>query len=199
MDYRRDEPCTRLAQVKLRQSLYALMREKPVGRITVRELCERSGVNRSTFYSYYADINDLYVKIIKEYYQVYHGYIQQMLSLLCGCGDPACLTKEECRRAARLFLDTVRDNKELFQFIYHDSSPSGLTVSANRLLFTRIMKLLPAELKPVFRRSLRFVGGGTAAVVTAWLEADCDVPVEDLAKSLGYYYYGVFNGKASGK
>lgn len=36
-----------------------ILAEKPAGKITVKEVCSRSGVNRTTFYKYYKDAEDL--------------------------------------------------------------------------------------------------------------------------------------------
>ena len=36
-----------------------ILAEKPAGKITVKEVCSRSGVNRTTFYKYYKDAADL--------------------------------------------------------------------------------------------------------------------------------------------
>jgi AcrR family transcriptional regulator len=42
----------------LTDSLKCLMAEKPLNRITVREICESCGVNRQTFYYHFTDIYD---------------------------------------------------------------------------------------------------------------------------------------------
>ena len=34
----------------IKESFYTLLREKPVEKITVKELCEKAEINRSTFY-----------------------------------------------------------------------------------------------------------------------------------------------------
>ena len=43
----------------LKQSLMGLMQEKPLAKITIKELCLRADVNRCTFYAHYADQYDL--------------------------------------------------------------------------------------------------------------------------------------------
>ncbi|MBQ7447472.1 MAG: TetR/AcrR family transcriptional regulator, partial [Eubacterium sp.] len=40
-----------------------LIEKKQLAKITVNELCEKAGVNRSTFYRYYTDIYDLWAEI----------------------------------------------------------------------------------------------------------------------------------------
>ena len=34
-----------------------LLKEKPVAKITVKEICERAEINRSTFYKHYQDVS----------------------------------------------------------------------------------------------------------------------------------------------
>lgn len=40
-------------------SFWSLVREKPIGKIAVSELTRRAGYNRSTFYEYFLDTDDL--------------------------------------------------------------------------------------------------------------------------------------------
>jgi AcrR family transcriptional regulator len=42
-------------QTTLKDSLIELMKEKSISKITIKELCERADVNRTTFYAHYAD------------------------------------------------------------------------------------------------------------------------------------------------
>ena len=44
---------------QLRQGLVRLMREKSIQDITVKELCEKAWINKSTFYAHYTDLYDL--------------------------------------------------------------------------------------------------------------------------------------------
>ena len=41
------------------EALIALLEEKDLGYITVKEICRQAGVNRSTFYLHYETIADL--------------------------------------------------------------------------------------------------------------------------------------------
>lgn len=47
-----DRRTTRTRQ-KLHESLLALLKQKPIEKITVKELCQLADINRSTFYQYY--------------------------------------------------------------------------------------------------------------------------------------------------
>ncbi len=45
----------RYTQMVLKQSFLKLLKEKSVNKITVKELCELSQINRATFYTHYSD------------------------------------------------------------------------------------------------------------------------------------------------
>lgn len=51
----------------LKDSLLKLMKDKPIARITIKELCEEAGLNRGTFYLHYNEPNDLLREIEEEF------------------------------------------------------------------------------------------------------------------------------------
>ncbi len=62
----RTDARVRYTQKVLKEALLQLLREKPVNRVTVRELCELAELNRATFYSHYRDCFDLLESIENE-------------------------------------------------------------------------------------------------------------------------------------
>ncbi len=46
----------RVTKKMLKESLHALMKHKPLSKITVREICEKTRVSRPTFYAHYHDV-----------------------------------------------------------------------------------------------------------------------------------------------
>ncbi len=44
-----------MTKTLLRDSLLELMHQKPLSKITIKEICENADINRSTFYSHYSD------------------------------------------------------------------------------------------------------------------------------------------------
>ena len=59
----------------LKESLMDLMKEKPISSVTVKELCERADINRSTFYTHYADQFALVEQIEDELIQDLEKYL----------------------------------------------------------------------------------------------------------------------------
>ena len=50
----------------IKNTFLAMYKEKPLEKIKVKELAERSGISRSAFYFYYEDVYDLYKKYQEE-------------------------------------------------------------------------------------------------------------------------------------
>lgn len=132
-------------KARIRDALIALMRDKPVRRITVSELIEKADVSRSTFYAYYRDVYDLkdsiedaFLREIRAQYdalaqiprteeehpittavfEIFRRYSGQLAVLLGPNGDMEFL--EKFRSVARAILD------ELWRGRYGDQIPDHL-------------------------------------------------------------------------
>ncbi len=66
MEGRKTDRRVKYTKQVLKQSLLELMAAKPVGKITVTDICESADVNRGTFYSHYQDAYDLLGQIEDE-------------------------------------------------------------------------------------------------------------------------------------
>jgi len=63
---KRTDARVRYTQRVLKESFLTLLREKPVNRITVKEVCELAELNRATFYAHYSDCFALLESIEEE-------------------------------------------------------------------------------------------------------------------------------------
>ena len=60
----------------LKKALLELLEHKPVNKITVKEICERAGLNRATFYAHYTDCFDLLESIEEELFGQFERSMQ---------------------------------------------------------------------------------------------------------------------------
>lgn len=195
MERKKEDRRTQYSKRMIREALYRLMQEKPLNKITVSEICAEADVNRSTFYAYYTDIYDLHTGIIKKFYSLQREFMNRVLSYLEPNGNITTLSVAQFREIALFYLQTVKTNKDLYKFIFNGNSVSQIQDSYQKVFFSELRKIIPPETHEHFRYSFRFVSGGTAQILTMWLDTDCADPPEKLAKYLAYYYNGVFNGK----
>lgn len=72
----------------LKESFLTLLAEKPVNRITVKEVCELAELNRATFYAHYSDCFALLESIERELFDAF----AQSLRLVDGSDVSAMIT-----------------------------------------------------------------------------------------------------------
>ena len=91
----------RKTKQKLSAALVGLLQEKAFGDITPAQVCERAGINRSTFYRNYKNISQLKAEMENK-----------ILSGVCWIGK---LTPgDEMQKKVLQQLSYLRDNRELF-------------------------------------------------------------------------------------
>ena len=75
---RKTDARIRYTQSVLKQALLSFLKEKPINKITVKEVCERAGLNRATFYARYSDCFALLESIEEDLLEAF----QQSLKLV---------------------------------------------------------------------------------------------------------------------
>ncbi|MGN0467996.1 MAG: TetR/AcrR family transcriptional regulator C-terminal domain-containing protein [Acutalibacteraceae bacterium] len=95
----------------LKESLICLMSEKNIQRITVSELCENAGINRSTFYNHYgcpADVlTEIETEVIEELDQLWK---KEMLQ-----------NDWSLNRRTEALCSYLRDNRDLAKLLFRNS------------------------------------------------------------------------------
>lgn len=64
----------------IREALFELMKTKPIGKITIKEISEAAGINRKTFYTHYSTIEDIAIEIEDELLEEMKEYINLCLT-----------------------------------------------------------------------------------------------------------------------
>lgn len=53
-------------RMRIAEALLVLLGEKPLGSISVVDLCAQAGVSRSTFYAHFSNVDDVYRELVRE-------------------------------------------------------------------------------------------------------------------------------------
>jgi len=90
----------------LRESLLALLKEKPIAKITPSELCRHAKMNRNTFYTHYNSPEELLSCIEDEFYEAVQLSIERSLNV----GSISELMTEICQ--------TIFDHRDLCSVLF---------------------------------------------------------------------------------
>ena len=69
---------TKLTKMLFKNAMINLLEKKSLYDITVTELCQNAELNRSTFYNYYNNVNDVFIDIEQELMLASEEYIQKI-------------------------------------------------------------------------------------------------------------------------
>lgn len=108
METKKTDRRVKYTKMVIKNSLIKFLKQKPITKISVKEICENADVNRATFYAHYLDQYDLLRKIEEE-------VIDNINQFLSGCNfkEDTLVTVETTEK----ILDYVKENAELFDLL----------------------------------------------------------------------------------
>lgn len=161
---------------KIQQALFSLLRIRKYNDISIKELCYEAGINRSSFYAHYQDVNDLMIKT------------EQTLSKeIVNIFDPTKKWTED------VFV-------QLFEFIYKNRVFYSSYLDTNEQTFmekndfTQFIKIVNHNITNLDFTSnekvyhMAFFAGGLKALCKSWLRQNCKESPKELAKILTNEY-----------
>lgn len=168
---------TRVTRMLIRSAFTDLLRQKPIQNITIKELCERAGINRGTFYSHYTDIYDLRSSIESEMTREFQKALEPLLRADQGHLTPVAIT-------AGIF-ECLKNNSDLCAVTlgeYGDKEFLYKIVNMGRRLcmetYSRYYEnASPAKIEYFYA----FISAGCIGLLQKWLENGMASTPEELA------------------
>ncbi|MDL2217145.1 TetR/AcrR family transcriptional regulator [Christensenellaceae bacterium OttesenSCG-928-M15] len=157
----------------LKENLVELLAEKPISKISIKELCARADINRSTFYAHYTDQYDLLNQIEVELFEdIFSHFSRQDL-------------KPTAEALEHLFL-YIQKNASLCVSLLGEY---GSTHFQYKVMDLVKHKCLPErfieDTDPIRLEYINlFVTGGGISVVRHWLKTGMLQPASEIAQVL---------------
>ena len=170
--------------VRMDEAFLELLEEKDFAYITVKEICEKAGVNRSTFYLHYETVNDLlaesarYIidKLIANMPQNTADFFEKLQTR--PLGELHLITPEYLRP----YLNFIKEHRRIFHTAVDHSSVLGKDdayLALNRHVFTPILDRFHVPLSEQ-KYMMPFYIHGLMGIVNEWLKEDCRDSVEHI-------------------
>ncbi len=168
---------------KMQEALIDLLEEKEFDRITIKEICERAQVNRSTFYLHYDNVNDLLGETVEAIYRDFFSHygekeekglrIQDLPSEDLYLMTPGYILP---------YLDFVEENRKLFSLMYEKNEMMGVEKMYTTWFQTIFGPILTRFGVPESEQGLMmiFYLQGIMGVVMEWVREGCTRPKEEL-------------------
>ena len=183
--------------LKMDRALISLLKKKPFDYITVSEICETAGVNRSTFYLHYETIGDLLAETARYLLDDFLSYFStDTKSVALNLQD--CAPQElvfVCDKYLSPYLSYIKDHKEVFGTALSHNQTLGFDDIYRRMFENIFDPILGRFAYPVEDRQyvMMYYLNGITAVVTQWLNDDCEKPIADIIRIIKECIFGLKN------
>ena len=164
----KDNQRTRLSKMLFKNALMDLMKEKDsVSKISVRELCETAGLNRSTFYAHYNEPKDLLNELEYEILDSTKEHLEKI-----GAENDI-----GAHKYILSFLKYIKDNDKPFRSLLIDSAdPQFRTRFMQQTIVQFVENLDVSFPKEIEQFVYSYILNGSSGILIQWIRSDyeCD-------------------------
>ncbi len=163
--------------VKMDEALITLLERKDFEYITIKEICDVAGVNRSTFYLHYENTSDLLKETTQYILDKHFAYYS---------ADTKAISErfEHCEQKDLVFVTTeyltpyltfIKENQRIFKVAVRQFNSMNMDEVYGKM-FTHIFNPILARFHvPEKERAyvIKFYLTGVFAIIMEWLDEDC--------------------------
>lgn len=167
---------------RMDKAFLELIEKKDFAYITVKEVCEKAGVNRSTFYLHYETLGDLLAESAQ--------YIIDQFVAFMPYDTEEFLEKLQDRQLEELYLITpeylipyltyIKENKRIFQAAIAQASilqMDDVYLKLNTYVLTPILNRYHIPMNAQ-KYMMQFFMNGLMAIINEWLKDNCKDSIE---------------------
>lgn len=167
---------TRLSKLLFKNALMDLLKEKgSVAKISVRELCDRAELNRSTFYAHYNEPKDLLYEIETELLDATEEHLKKI-----GEENDA-----GAHKYILSFLQYIRQNDKQFRTLLIDTADPNFRsrfMQQSIIQFVNNLRIeLPKELEQYI---FSYILNGSTGIIIQWIRSDYAVNENEIVNLL---------------
>lgn len=157
---------------KIETAFLSLLNNKKYENITISDICQTAGINRSTFYAHYNDINDLIIKIESQFAK--------------GTATIFNYGERQTHEAMIDMFTFVKANKHFYKAFlnipYVTLAERNTKIECLKNIGEKFNINQANKMEIYYRAS--FFGAGIKEMCRLWLENDCKETPEQMAKLL---------------
>lgn len=162
---------TEQTKINLRDAFWQLYRQKPIEKISIKEVTDLAGYNRGTFYLYYKDIYDLLWQIEEELLQNINIVIQNSMK--------NCETFNISQQMG-VIVELMQSHSKYATVLLSDHGDPQFITKLKELILPLLNRYIAVTGAPdAYHKGLlaEFYLAGIIATVSKWI-ADPKIPIE---------------------
>ena len=180
--------------VRLDKALLSLLEKKPFEYITISEICEDAGVNRSTFYLHYENTADLLKEATTYVLDNFASYFSVDMESIASKYENCDLQELNFINEKYLhpYLSFIKENQRLFAAVLSQPTTFDSKAIFQRLFDDVFNPILDRFHYPKAEQHyvMMYYLNGITAIITEWLKEDCRKNIADISEIIYYCIFG---------
>lgn len=159
----------------IKESFIKCLRQKPISKITVKEICENADVNRATFYTHYKDQYDLLQQIEYEIIEDINRYLQDY-----NIKDIKLVPLDMIEK----ITDYIAKNADVFDLL--------LNLNGDIKFQQEVIKIIGNQFIPIIENKnlnkddaeyiYRFIACGAVGIIQMWMKDGMKKSAKEMAE-----------------
>jgi len=158
-------------------ALLALMKDKPIEEITVKELTDMADVNRKTFYNNYGSIMD-----VKR--ELEDNLVELFFSMVDAQNIEGKIVQADLNpgKVIHTLIETINNDRAKAKMVFDSGEDAVILRHVNDLLQPYIMSVAKEHntTENVLEYALYFIASGSISVLKAWLRDDIKATSQEM-------------------
>ena len=163
----------------MNEALLALLEKKDIEFITITEITNKAGVNRSTFYLHYENIYELLDETIENLNKQFINSFDGKTPIEIKSKEDAFLITDEQMIP---YLNFVKQNKRVLKLVNQKpqlfQARKAYQKMYDKIFYPAISQFIKGENERIYY--LEFFTQGVVGIVHKWLDLDCATDIEEL-------------------
>ena len=180
--------------VRFDKALLSLLEKKPFEFVTISELCEEAGVNRSTFYLHYENTADLLKEAMAYVLDNFASYFSVDLESIASKYENCDLQELNFINEKYLhpYLSFIKENQRLFAAVLSQPTTFDSMVIFQRLFDDVFHPILDRFHYPRAEQYyvMMFYLNGIMAIISEWLKDACSKSIEEISSIIYLCIFG---------
>ena len=180
--------------VRFDKALLSLLEKKPFEYITISEICEDAGVNRSTFYLHYENTADLLKEATTYVLDNFASYFSVDMESIASKYENCDLQELNFINEKYLhpYLSFIKENQRLFAAVLSQPTTFDSKAIFQRLFDDVFNPILDRFHYPKAEQHyvMMYYLNGITAIITEWLKEDCRKNIADISEIIYYCIFG---------
>ncbi|GAP40349.1 TetR/AcrR family transcriptional regulator [Flexilinea flocculi] len=164
----------KITKMLLRQSLLELMKEKPINKITITEICSHADINRNTFYTYYSTPDELLHQIENDLYDEIRHSVESSLQI------------STVSSSLLEIFTAISKNEDLCKILFSEFGDKVFLRKIMDIAYDRCItewsEIAPDLPKRQLDLVYTFIANGCAGIIESWIQSGFKESPEEIAQ-----------------